>query len=138
MQALLEHDMKTNPSPKIHNREQLECNALRLLCSSLVKPGTRLKICRVLHPGNFLDLLRRAVFEEVLSAGCLSSRQLRASLRVRVVNRGFPHFNLDKLLAPASGGEEEVDKLFESTLLLVKLGGPNDPALSDSGADDQD
>ncbi|MGB7282196.1 MAG: hypothetical protein WBE13_08045, partial [Candidatus Acidiferrum sp.] len=72
--------MKTDSTAKLQSREQMERNTLRLLCSVLVKPGTRLEICRLLHPSDFLDSLRRVVFEEVQSAGLLSSRQLRASL----------------------------------------------------------
>ena len=130
-------DMKAKQSSKVHSREQLECDALRLLCSHLVKPGTRMEICRLLQPGDFLDSVRRAAFEEVLAAGFASSRQLRASLRARVVNRGFPHYDLDKLLASKLVSETEIEELFESTLLLVKLGGWNDPSLSDSGANEQ-
>jgi len=36
--------MKTKPIPKTPSREQMERNTLRLLCSVLVKPGTRLEI----------------------------------------------------------------------------------------------
>ncbi|MGB6886473.1 MAG: hypothetical protein WBE10_20640, partial [Candidatus Acidiferrum sp.] len=68
--------MKTKPIPNLQTREQMERNTLRLLCSVLVKPGTRLEICRLLHSEDFLDPLRRAVFEEVLSAGSISSKQL--------------------------------------------------------------
>jgi hypothetical protein len=57
-------DMKTKSIPKIANREQMERNTLRLLCSVLVKPGTRLEICRLLHPNDFLDPLRRAVLRK--------------------------------------------------------------------------
>lgn len=44
---------KTISNPQ--TREQMERNTLRLLCSVLVKPGTRLEICRLLHPHDFLD-----------------------------------------------------------------------------------
>jgi hypothetical protein len=127
--------MKTRPIPKTPNREQMERNTLRLLCSVLVKPGTRLEICRLLHSNDFLDPLRRTVFEEVQAAGVLSSRQLRASLPPRMVNRGFPDFDLDKLLAPKLASEAEIEQLFESTLHLLKLGGADDPTLFASEAD---
>lgn len=113
----------------------MERNTLRLLCSVLVKPGTRLEICRLLHSNDFLDPLRRAVFEEVQSAGVTSSRQLRASLQARVISRGFPDFDLDKLLAPKLASEAEIEQLFGSTLRLLKLGGSDDSTLFAPEAD---
>ncbi len=130
--------MNTKPIPKLQSRQQLERNTLRLLCSVLVKPGTRLEICRLLHPDVFLDPLRKTVFEEVLSAGLVGSRQLRASLPARVIGRGFPGFDLDKLLAPSLASETEIEQLFERTLLLLKLDGSNDPALFAPEADAKD
>jgi hypothetical protein len=127
--------MKTKPMPKLLDRERMERNTLRLLCSVLVKPGTRLEICRLLHSNDFLDPLRRTVFEEVQAAGVISSKQLRASLPALVAGRGFPDFDLDKLLAPKLASEVEIEQLFESTLLLLKLGGANDPTLFASEAD---
>jgi len=113
--------------PKLLDRERMERNTLRLLCSVLVKPGTRLEICRLLHSKDFLDPLRRTVFEEVQAAGVIGSKQLRASLPALVAGRGFPHFDLDKLLAPKLASKAEIEQLFESTLLLLKLGGAIDP-----------
>jgi hypothetical protein len=130
--------MKTKPIPKAPDREQMERNTLRLLCSMLVKPGTRLEICRLLHPNDFLDPLRRTVFEEVQAAGIASSKQLLSALPARVTGRGFPDFNLEKLLAPKLASEAEIEQLFESTLHLLKLGGSDDPALCASEADAQE
>jgi hypothetical protein len=130
--------MKSKPIPKTPNREQMERNTLRLLCSVLVKPGTRLEICRLLHADDFLDPVRRAVFEEVQAAGVLSSKQLRASLPARMINRGFLGFNLEKLLAPKLASEAEIEQLFESTLHLLKLGGADEPNLFASAADVKD
>jgi hypothetical protein len=128
--------MKTKPLPKLlPDRVQMERNTLRLLCSVLVKPGTRLEICRLLHPSDFLDPLRRAVFEEVQAAGVISSKQLRATLPTLVKGRGFPDFDLEKLLAPKLASEAEIEQLFESTLHLLKLGGADDPTLFSSEAD---
>jgi len=127
--------MKTKTIPQTPSREQMERNVLRLLCSVLVKPGTRLEICRLLHSNDFLDPLRRTVFEEVQAAGVLSSKQLRASLPARMINRGFPDFNLEKLLAPSLAREAEIEQLFESTLHLLKLSGANEPSLFAPGAD---
>jgi hypothetical protein len=127
--------MKTKSILKTPNREQMERNVLRLLCSVLVKPGTRLEICWLLHSNDFLDPLRRAVFEEVQAAGVLGSKQLRASLPARVISRGFLDFNLEKLLAPKLASEAEIEQLFESTLHLLKLSGADEPSLFSSEAD---
>jgi hypothetical protein len=119
------------------SRERMERNTLRLLCSVLVKPGTRLEICRVLQPRDFLDPLRRTVFEEIQSAGLIESRQLRATLPARVKGRGFVDFDLDQLLAPKLATEAEIEQLFESTLWLLKLGGSDEPAFFLSKPDEQ-
>lgn len=131
-------DMNTQSIPKAQSREQMERNTLRLLCSVLVRPGTRQEICRVLHFTDFLDPLRRAVFEEVQASGLMSSKQLRASLPALMTGRGFPDFDLDKLLAPKLAKEAEIEQLFASTLCLLKLGGSGEPALFVSRADVQD
>jgi hypothetical protein len=127
--------MKTKRAIAPHSREQLERNTLRLLCSVLVKPGTRLEICRVMQPQDFVDPLRRAVFEEIQAGGLLESRQLRAVLPARVKARGFANFDLDKLLAPKLATEAEIEQLFESTLYLLKLSGSDDPSLFAAGPD---
>lgn len=129
--------MRAKQMPTPQNRERMERDTLRLLCSVLVKPGTRLEICRLLSPHDFCDPLRRTVFEEILQAGPLASRHLRASLPERVIRRGFPDFDLDKLLVPKLATEAEIEQLFESTLRLLKLGGANDPALCTPEADVQ-
>jgi len=131
-------DMKTRPASKTPNREQMERNTLRLLCSVLVKPGTRLEICRLLHPNDFLDPLRRTVFEEVQAGGVITSKQLRTSLPARVMGRGFPDFDLDKLLAPKVANETEIEQLFESTLHLLRLGGSDEAGLFASETDAED
>jgi hypothetical protein len=117
------------------SREQLERNTLRLLCSILVKPGTRLEICRLMQPQDFVDPLRRTVFEQIQAGGLLESRQLRAVLPSRVKACGFPDFDLDKLLAPKLATEAEIEQLFESTLYLLKLSGSDDPTLFASDPD---
>lgn len=129
--------MKVNRAALPDNREQLERNTLRLLCSVLVKPGTRLEICRVLQPRDFVDPLRRAAFEEIQSAGLVESRQLRATLPARMNSRGFLNFDLNKLLAPKLATEGEIEQLFESTLCLLKLSGSHDCGLFASESDEQ-
>lgn len=130
--------MKAEPARATQNREQMERDTLRLLCSVLVKPGTRLEICRLLHARDFLDALRRTVFEEILAAGLMESKHLRAALPSRMKNRGYADFDLDRLLAPKLANEAEIERLFESTLCLLKLSGSNEPMLFASEADDQD
>jgi len=127
--------MKAKPAIEAPDRTQMERNTLRLLCSVLVKPGTRLEICRLLHAGDFLDPLRRTVFEEVQRAGVISSKELRASLPAIIKGRGFPDFDLEKLLAPKLASEAEIEQLFESTLRLLKLGGADEVSLFAPGAD---
>jgi hypothetical protein len=127
--------MKTKRAAVPHSRDQLERNTLRLLCSVLVKPGTRLEICRLMQPQDFVDPLRRTVFEEIQAGGLLESRQLRSVLPARVKARGFPDFNLDQLLAPKLATEAEIEELFESTLYLLKLSGSDDPTLFAADSD---
>jgi len=115
----------------------MERNTLRLLCSVLVRPGTRIEICRLLHPFDFVDALRRTVFEEIRAAGPIESKHLRATLPPRVKSQGYPDFSLDKLLAPKLASEAEIEQLFESTLWLIKLGGSADPTCIDFEADAQ-
>jgi hypothetical protein len=109
---------------------QLERNTLRLLCSVLLKPGTRLEICRLLDPGVFHDPLRRAVFEEIRGLGAVESRRLRELLPARVANRGFPDFNLHDFLAPHEVSEAEIDKLFEGVLRLLDQSHPDEEQLA--------
>ena len=117
-------------------REEMERDTLRLLCSVLVRPVTRIEICRLLHAFDFLDALRRTVFEEIRDLGTIGSRRLRSALSARVRNRGYLDFSLDRMLAPKLAGEQEIGELFESTLCLLKLGGFAHPTLVNSGANE--
>jgi hypothetical protein len=74
----------------------------------------------------------------VQAAGVISSKQLRASLPVRLSSRGFPDFDLDKLLAPKLASEAEIEQLFESTLRLLKFGGSNNATHFANDTDAQD
>jgi hypothetical protein len=109
---------------------RLERNALRLLCSVLLKPGTRLEICRLLEPTVFHDPLWRIIFEEVHALGAVESRRLRELLPGRVTNRGFPEFDLHEFLAPHEVNEAEIDKLFEGVLRLLDLSHPDEEQLA--------
>ena len=115
--------MSAKNIPVRQNREQMERDTLRLLCSVLVKPGTRLEICRLLKPDNFSDPLRRTVFEQIREAGAVGSKQLRSLLLTRVALRNVPRFDLKKLFSPELSAKKEISRLFESTVRLLKLGG---------------
>jgi hypothetical protein len=119
--------MNATTNPESTQRAAMERDTLRLLCSVLIKPGTRMEICKLLQPGVFLDGLRSTVFEEICALGDLPSRKLRELLPARVNKRGFPDFDLDQLLAPKLASEQEIEKLFESALQLLKLGPDNEP-----------
>jgi hypothetical protein len=123
--------MSSAPFSESAQHAAMERDTLRLLCSVLIKPGTRVEICRLLHPGVFLDGLRRTVFEEILALGAIQSNRLRELLPARVTNRGFPEFDLDELLQPKLATEAEIEKLFESALQLLKVGRPADAPLFD-------
>jgi hypothetical protein len=122
---LPEHSSESNGRP------QLERNTLRLLCSVLIKPGTRLEICRLLDVRLFQDPLLRVVFEEIHALGGVASRQLRQLLPARVTNREFPDFDLHELLAPHQASEADIDKLFESVLQLLDQCHPDEEQLSE-------
>jgi hypothetical protein len=107
-------------------RFQLQKNTLRFLCSVLIKSGTRSEICKLLDPGVFDDPLHRVVFEEIREMGAVDSRRLRELLPARVINRGFPDFDLKQLLAPYEVSEKEIDHLFESALQLLDLSNPDE------------
>jgi hypothetical protein len=100
---------------------QLERNTLRLLCSAFIRPGTRVGICQLLHPGVFQNPFERVVFEEIRDVGAIESQRLREILPARVTNRGFPDFDLHDLLAPQQSSEKDIDKIFESALQLLDL-----------------
>jgi len=112
-------------------RSTLERNTLRLLCSVLIKSGTRLEICHLLDPAIFQDPLQRVVFEEIRELGTIESRRLRQLLPARVTNRGFPDFDLHEFLASHEASEQDIDGLFESALRLLDLSHPDEEHLSE-------
>lgn len=127
--------MPAKPNLTPTNRELLECDTLHLLCCPLVKPGTRLEICRLLQPEDFRDPLRRALFEEIVSVGNSSARQIRALLPSRLRGRGFSTAEFDKLCPQKSVTAQEMEQLFQSALCLLKLAGANHPGLFPGEAD---
>ena len=102
-------------------RDQLERNALRLLCSNLIQPVTRVELTGLLDASLFSDELHRTVFEEIAALGDVTARKLRELLAARVTNRGFPDFDLTEFLGRDQATEAEIEELFTSVLSLVEL-----------------
>jgi hypothetical protein len=103
-----------------------ERDLLRLLCSILVKPVTRVELCRLVDPEKFVDATQRIVFEEIRALGPVDSKRLLEILPTRVTNRGFPDFDLDELLTPKLVSEDDIEKLFQSALRLIDVDDSND------------
>jgi hypothetical protein len=98
-----------------------ERDLLRLLCSVLVKPVTRVELCRLVDPAKFIDPLQRVLFEEIRALGPIDAKTLLQLLPARVTNRGFPDFDLDDLLTPKLVSEGDIEKLFQSALRLIDV-----------------
>jgi len=101
------------------SRAHLERDTLRLLCSELIEPETRVRLTSMLRTDMFADDLNRMVFEEIVRAGAVAARRLKEWLPGRVTLRGFPDFELSELLGQP-GAAEDIDKLFESLLELTE------------------
>jgi hypothetical protein len=106
---------------KASERIAAERDLLRLLCSVLVKPVTRVELCRLVDPSKFVDPLQRVLFEEIRALGPVDAKRLLQLLPARVTNRGFPDFDLDDLLTPKLVSEGDIEKLFQSALRLIDV-----------------
>jgi hypothetical protein len=102
-------------------RVAAERDLLRLLCSVLVKPVTRVELCRLVNPGKFVDATQRIVFEEIRALGQVDAKLLLQLLPARVTNRGFPDFDLDELLTPKLVSEQDIENLFQSALRIIDV-----------------
>ncbi len=98
-----------------------ERDLLRLLCSVLVKPVTRVELCRLVDPTKFVEPLQRVLFEEIRALGAIDPKRLLESLPARVTNRGFPDFDIDDLLTPKLVSEQDIERLFQSALQLIDV-----------------
>jgi len=98
-----------------------ERQALRFLCSNLIRPLTRVELCNLLDSSLFQDTLHRTAFEEIRAAGPVSAARLRETLPGRITNRGFPDFELMEFLGKDTASEKEIEHLFMSVLRLIKL-----------------
>ena len=102
-------------------RVAAERDLLRLLCSVLVKPVTRVELCRLVDPEKFVDATQRIVFEEIRALGHVDAKLLLQLLPARVTNRGFPDFDLEELLTPKLVSEQDIENLFQSALRLIDV-----------------
>jgi hypothetical protein len=97
-----------------------ERQALRLLCSNLIRATTRMELCNLLDSSLFQDTLHRVAFEEIRTAGTVPAKRLREELPGRITNRGFPDFELLEFLGKDLASEDEIEELFMSVLRLIQ------------------
>ncbi len=102
-------------------QEEMERKTLRLLCSVLLKPVTRVELVGLLDAELFTEALNRTVFEEIAGIGEVSSAKLRELLPGRITNRGFPDFDLQEFLAPEMASEVEIERMYESVLKMIEM-----------------
>lgn len=102
-------------------QEKIERKTLRLLCSVLLKPVTRVELAELLDAELFTEALNRTVYEEIAAIGAVPSAKLRELLPARITNRGFPDFDLKEFLAPEMVSEAEIEKLYESVLKMIEM-----------------
>jgi hypothetical protein len=108
--------------PNLNSSHQaLERNTLRLLCSNLIQPVTRVELSSLLDPALFDDPLHRTVLEEIAALGAITAPRLRKMLPSRIANRGFPEFNLTEFLGRHQATEGEIEELFESVLRMIEF-----------------
>lgn len=112
--------------------EQRERDALRLLCSNLIKPATRVELCGLLDASSFDDPVHRAVLEEISILGEVTAAKLRELLPGRVRKRGFADFDLKKFLGPDTANETQIEVLFASVLELIEERHGDDTGIPDA------
>lgn len=110
--------METSLNP---SHDSMERDTLRLLCSNLIRPITRVELSGLLDPSLFDDPLHRTVLEEIAALGPVPPARLRELLPARITNRGFPDFNLNEFLGRDQATEDEIEKLFRSVLQMIEL-----------------
>jgi hypothetical protein len=98
-----------------------ERQALRLLCSNLIRATTRMELCNLLDSSLFQDTLHRVAYEEIRTAGTVPAKRLREELPGRITNRGFPDFELLEFLGKDLASEDEIEELFMSVLRLIQM-----------------
>jgi hypothetical protein len=107
---------------KMRREEELrqERQALRLLCSNLIRATTRVELCGLLDSSLFQDTLHRVAFEEIRAAGPVPAKRLREELPGRITNRGFPDFELLEFLGKDLATQGEIEQLFMSVLRMIQ------------------
>jgi len=105
----------------VGEHSEMERDTLRLLCSVLLKPATRVELCRLLDSDKFHEPLQRILFEEIRALGAVDAKQLLQLLPARMINRGFPDFELRDLLEPKLVSEDQIEKLFQNSLRLMDV-----------------
>jgi hypothetical protein len=106
--------------------ERQEKSSLRLLCSNLIQPSTRVELCNLVAPAFFFDGLHRTIFEEIHRMGQVAASELRMELEDRVAGRGFPDFKLAEFLSPEQASEDEIEDLFGNILRMIEIGHRDD------------
>ena len=79
----------------------MERDTLRLLCSVLLKPATRVELCRLLEPDTFYEPLQRVIFEEIRALGAVDAKQLLQLLPGAHHESRVSRFRLEDLLTPS-------------------------------------
>ena len=108
-------------SSRFPSNEQLERNALRLLCSNLIRPVTRVELSGLLDSSLFDDPLHQVVLEEISGLGPVAPARLRELLPARITNRGFPDFDMNTFLGSDTANEAEIEDLFRSILQMIEM-----------------
>lgn len=103
------------------SHEQFERDAIRLLCSDLIQPVTRVQLAGLLKDCVFSNDLNRVVYEAIVEAGELPAWRLRELLPGRMTIRGFPDFELKEFLGRRGPTADDINKLFESLLELTDV-----------------
>ena len=106
---------------EMEQQSEMERKTLRLLCSVMLKPVTRVELAGLLDAELFTNTLHRTVYEEIAAIGAVTSTKLRELLPARITNRGFPDFELKEFLAPEMASETEIEKMFESVLRMIEM-----------------
>src|SRR5215469_2052334 len=77
------------------SREQLEKDALRLLCSDLIPAATRVRLSGQLAQYGFCNDLARVVYEEIAALGAIAARRLREAAAGAHDQSGLPRLRIE-------------------------------------------
>jgi hypothetical protein len=119
--------MSRHPPNEPGWNQQIERNALRLLCSDLLQPATRVELVGLMDEELFADELYRAMYEELREMGPIAARKLREVLPARIMNRGFPEFDWKEFLGADRATEKEIEELYRSVLRMIEARHREDP-----------